>query len=141
MNELRRRPSRDPREGPMSQAHQSNGRNGRSTKTSPKSALAAVSTLALERSCDQRAALPIERDDVEEIFADVCLNLLRDDMHKLRAYRAERGSKLGSWVGLIAINTAYDYLRGVARRPRLDRLDTAPEAPTLALSPLEVLCE
>src|SRR5262249_8173734 len=58
-----------------------------------------------------------------EIFADVCVNLLRDDMRKLRAYDADRGSKLGSWLGLIAIHSAYDYLRSTARQPIVDRLD------------------
>ena len=69
----------------------------------------------------------LDREAVEDIFGDVCLNLLRDDMHKLRAYRDDRGSKLGSWVGLIAINTAYDYLRCLARQPRLEQIDLACE--------------
>jgi RNA polymerase sigma-70 factor (ECF subfamily) len=64
---------------------------------------------------------------VNEIFGDMCFNLLRDDMRKLRAYDATRGAKLGSWLGLLAINTAYDYLRQTSRRPMLDRLDGAPD--------------
>ena len=50
-----------------------------------------------------------------EIFGDVCFNLLRDDMRKLRLYDASRGTKLSSWIGMIATNVAYDYLRGTAR--------------------------
>jgi RNA polymerase sigma-70 factor (ECF subfamily) len=65
----------------------------------------------------------LANEDVNEIFGDMCFNLLRDDMRKLRAYDAARGAKLGSWLGLIAINTAYDYLRQTSRRPLLDRLD------------------
>jgi RNA polymerase sigma-70 factor, ECF subfamily len=63
--------------------------------------------------------------DVEEVYADVLLHLLRDDMHKLRLYDPARGTKLGSWIGMIAVNAAYDFLRGVARRPLLDQLDGA----------------
>jgi RNA polymerase sigma-70 factor (ECF subfamily) len=65
----------------------------------------------------------LSNEDVNEIFGDMCFNLLRDDMRKLRAYDPNRGAKLGSWLGLLAINTAYDYLRQTSRRPLLDRLD------------------
>src|SRR5688572_13149353 len=47
--------------------------------------------------------------DLDEIFADVLMNLLRDDMRKLRLYSPSRGTKLGSWIGMISINSAYDY--------------------------------
>jgi RNA polymerase sigma-70 factor (ECF subfamily) len=69
----------------------------------------------------------LSNEDTNEIFGDMCFNLLRDDMRKLRAYDPSRGTKLGSWLGLLAINTAYDYLRQTARRPLLDRIDGAPE--------------
>ncbi len=65
----------------------------------------------------------LSNEDANEIFGDMCFNLLRDDMRKLRAYDPARGAKLGSWLGLLAINTAYDYLRQTSRRPLLDRLD------------------
>jgi RNA polymerase sigma-70 factor (ECF subfamily) len=65
----------------------------------------------------------ISQDDVNEIFADVCVNLLVDDMRKLRAYDPARGSKLGTWLGLLAIHTAYDHLRVTCRRPSTDPLN------------------
>jgi RNA polymerase sigma-70 factor (ECF subfamily) len=65
--------------------------------------------------------------DVDEVYADVLMNLLRDDMRKLRLYNPARGTKLGSWIGMISINTTYDFLRGSGRRPLLDRLDGSPE--------------
>jgi RNA polymerase sigma-70 factor (ECF subfamily) len=61
--------------------------------------------------------------DVDEVYAEVLMQLLRDDMHKLRLYDPSRGTKLGSWIGMIAVNAAYDFLRGVARRPFLDHID------------------
>src|SRR5947207_567698 len=61
--------------------------------------------------------------DIDEVYAEVLMQLLRDDMHKLRLYDPARGTKLGSWIGMIAVNAAYDFLRGVARRPFLDHLD------------------
>jgi RNA polymerase sigma-70 factor, ECF subfamily len=65
--------------------------------------------------------------DAEEVYADVLMALVRDDMRKLRLYDARRGTKLSSWIGMIATNVAYDYLRGTARRPILDRIDGVPD--------------
>jgi RNA polymerase sigma-70 factor (ECF subfamily) len=66
-------------------------------------------------------------EDVEEVFAEVCLALWADDLRRLRAFDPARGMKLGSWLGLIASHTAYDFLRRVARRPMCDELATVPE--------------
>lgn len=80
--------------------------------------------------------------DLDEIYADVLMNLLRDDMRKLRLYNPQRGTKLGSWIGMISVNSAYDFLRSAGRRPHLDRLDGAPEPQeTEDRSPLDMLIE
>lgn len=65
--------------------------------------------------------------DADEVYADVMITLVRDDMRKLRLYDSRRGTKLSSWIGMIATNVAYDYLRGTARRPILDRIDGVPD--------------
>lgn len=75
--------------------------------------------------------------DADEIYGEVMMSLWRDDMRKLRAYDPRRGTKLSSWIGMIATNTAYDYLRGTARRPILDRIDGDPEIDSEEESPLE----
>jgi len=61
--------------------------------------------------------------DLDEIYADVMMQLVREDMHKLRIYNPARGTKLGSWIGMISINAAYDFLRSAGRRPMLDKVD------------------
>jgi RNA polymerase sigma-70 factor (ECF subfamily) len=38
-------------------------------------------------------------------------------MHKLRTFDPERGNRFSSWMGLLAINAAYDFLRTLKRRP------------------------
>src|SRR5688500_6044117 len=60
--------------------------------------------------------------DVDEVYAEVLMQFLRDAMHKLRLYDPSRATKLGSGIGMIAVNAAYDILRGVARRPVLAHL-------------------
>jgi RNA polymerase sigma-70 factor, ECF subfamily len=80
--------------------------------------------------------------DVDEVFADVLLSLLRDDMHKLRMYDPSRGTKLGSWLGMIAVNAAFDFLRGNMRRPMSDRLDASYSVPDpVDRSPLDLLLD
>ena len=95
--------------------------------------------------CINKVAVKHERrlfaEDVNEIFSEVCFNLLRDDMKKLRAWDPARGSKLGTWLGLIAMNTAYDFLRACRRRPMLDLLESAPERPAADPSALDELLD
>ncbi len=61
--------------------------------------------------------------DLDEIYADVMMQLVREDMRKLRIYNPARGTKLGSWIGMISVNAAYDFLRSAGRRPLHDKVD------------------
>ncbi len=79
----------------------------------------------------------INQEDVREIYANVLVNLLHRDKHKLRSYDPSRGSKLGSWIGLIAINTAYDYLRAMSRQPESGSLTEASDRPSPSQGPFE----
>src|SRR4029078_12866978 len=49
--------------------------------------------------------------DLDEIYADVMMQLVRDDMHKLRIYNPARGTKLGSWVCMLSVHAASELLR------------------------------
>ena len=80
--------------------------------------------------------------EIDEVYAEVLLALLRDDLRKIRMYDASRGAKLSSWIGMISVNTAHDYLRSVGRRPALDRIDGAPDSrDEYERTPLDVLLE
>lgn len=79
----------------------------------------------------------ITQEDVREIYANVIVNLLHRDKRKLRTFDPNRGSKLGSWIGLIAINTAYDYLRTLSRQPAADSLAEAGDRPAPIDGPYE----
>src|SRR5690349_10476745 len=63
--------------------------------------------------------------DLDEIYADVMMQLVREDMHKLRIYNPARGTKLGSWIGMISVNAAYGFLRSAGRRRLRDQVDRA----------------
>src|SRR5512143_3554273 len=53
--------------------------------------------------------------DVDEVYAELLVTLLRDDKRKLRLYDPRRGTRLGSWIGLLATNVAHDHMRGGRR--------------------------
>lgn len=82
------------------------------------------------RACNETA---------DDIFSDVCMRLLHNDMRRLRAYDPERGCKLSSWIGLIAVNAAHDHLRSRARTPTVDTIDGRADHADSCPSPLEQL--
>jgi RNA polymerase sigma-70 factor (ECF subfamily) len=85
----------------------------------------------LIQSCIHRviARFPsvVRADDALEITSTLYVQLLTNDRYKLRSFAPERGSKLGTWLGLLATHSAYDFLRGVRRVPRSVELGEADE--------------
>ena len=79
----------------------------------------------------------VGQDDIREIYATLLVQLLSNDMHKLRTFDPERGNRFGSWIGLLAINCAYDYLRSMRREPNRAPLDEAENLYCDRPSPLE----
>ena len=65
----------------------------------------------------RRFATLVGQDDVRDIYASLYLSLVANDRHKLRTFDPERGNRFSSWIGLLAINCAYDYLRSLKREP------------------------
>src|SRR5476649_387810 len=63
-----------------------------------------------------RYSASVSSADHDEIYAEVMMQLVRDDMNKLRIYNPARGTKLGSWIGMLSVNAAYDHLRSARRR-------------------------
>ena len=81
----------------------------------------------------------LSTDDVDEIRANFAAILLANDMHKLRVFKPERGNRLGTWIGMLAINAAWDYLRSVSRQPVADGLALADERPSSAPDPFDLV--
>jgi len=50
-------------------------------------------------------------DDVQEIYATLCLQLLNDDKHKLRKFEPNRGTRLGTFLHILASHCAHDFYR------------------------------
>jgi RNA polymerase sigma-70 factor, ECF subfamily len=65
----------------------------------------------------RRFSSVVTQEDLREIYATLLLSLLTNDKHKLRSFDPERGNRFSTWMGLLAINCAYDHLRSVKREP------------------------
>jgi RNA polymerase sigma-70 factor (ECF subfamily) len=77
------------------------------------------------------------QEDVREIYATFCVQLLANDKSKLRLFDPTRGNKLSTWLGLLASHTAYDYLRRARREPKRAALSEADDL----CAPLPDPCE
>jgi RNA polymerase sigma-70 factor (ECF subfamily) len=67
----------------------------------------------------------VSMDDVREIYGQLYLSLCTNDRAKLRAFDPTRGSSLSSYVGMLAIHCAYDWLRAMRREPQREALAVA----------------
>lgn len=89
----------------------------------------------------RRFASLVSQDDVREIYATLYVSLLANDMHKLRSFNPERGSRFSSWIGLLAVNAAYDYLRTLKREPQKECISKAMDLACDLPDPFELTFE
>ncbi len=89
----------------------------------------------------RRFSSVVSADDVREIASTLRLSLLANDMHKLRTFDPERGNRFSSWIGLLAINCAYDYLRSVRREPGKAALTEASDLAAETPDPFESVAQ
>lgn len=87
-----------------------------------------------------RFSAVVSQDDIREIYATLIVQLLSNEMHKLRTFDAARGNRFSSWLGLLAINAAYDYLRALRREPNRAPMTEAEDLRSELPNPHE-LCE
>jgi RNA polymerase sigma-70 factor, ECF subfamily len=74
----------------------------------------------------------IGADDVAEIHANICLQLLSSDKHRLRRFDPGHGTPFCAWLEVLARHAAYDFLRERRRQPQLQRsVDDLSEGETL----------
>jgi RNA polymerase sigma-70 factor (ECF subfamily) len=59
----------------------------------------------------------IASDDVRDIYAELCLQLLANDKRRLRQFNPAHGTSLRAWLGVLARHAAFDFLRNRRRQP------------------------
>lgn len=79
----------------------------------------------------------VSQEDLREIYATFCVQLLANDKVKLRSFDPARGNKLSTWLGLLASHTAYDFLRSARREPRRAALSEAEDLSSTLPDPCE----
>jgi RNA polymerase sigma-70 factor (ECF subfamily) len=89
----------------------------------------------------RRFSSMVSQDDVREIYATLYVSLLANEKHKLRTFDPERGNRFSSWIGLLAINCAYDYLRTLKREPQKEQLADNSELVCDLPDPFELTAE
>ncbi len=86
-----------------------------------------------------RFSAVISPEDVREIYSMLFVGLLANDKKKLRSFDAGRGSRFSSWIGMLAIHTAYDYLRTVKREPQRGSMSEAEGLATSTPDPFSIV--
>jgi RNA polymerase sigma-70 factor (ECF subfamily) len=64
-----------------------------------------------------RFSRSVGSDAAKEVYSTLCLSLIAQDKRRLRSFERDRGTKLGTWLAMLAVHTAYDHLRSLRRRP------------------------
>lgn len=54
-------------------------------------------------------------EEVEDLFHDVLVNLIKENCRKFRQYRGEEGCTVATWIRTITVRYVIDYLRQRAR--------------------------
>jgi len=85
----------------------------------------------------RRFASRVSEEDVREIEATFMVSLFANDMHKIRSYDRTRGHRFSSWLGMLAINCAYDHLRSVKREPLKEVLGDELDLASDTIDPFE----
>jgi RNA polymerase sigma-70 factor (ECF subfamily) len=83
----------------------------------------------------------VSLDDVCEIRGQLYLSLVINDHAKLRSFDPSRGSRLSSYVGMLAIHCAYDWLRTVRREPQREALAAAEDLTSETPDPFEATAQ
>ncbi len=81
----------------------------------------------------------VSEEDIQDIFAQFLMRLASNDFRKLRQFSPDRGTKLGTWLGMIASNVAWDHLRSASRRPGLVEISEVYDHATDTVGPFEAV--
>lgn len=91
------------------------------------------------RSITRALGREVSPDDIQEVYATLLVQLVADDMRKLRSFDASRGTRLSSWVAMLATHCAYDFMRSSRFEACRAPLSEAEVIPCRCPSPLETI--
>lgn len=68
----------------------------------------------------RRFSAVVSAEDASDIYSSFFVSLLAHDRQKLRSFDPSRGTRLSTWLGMLATHAAYDHLRSRRREPMRD---------------------
>jgi len=81
----------------------------------------------------------VSADDVRDIHGQLYVSLFANERAKLRAFDPTRGSSLSTYLGMLAVHCAYDWLRALRREPHREALAVAEELTSEQPDPYETV--
>ncbi len=65
------------------------------------------------------------QDNIDDIFHDIILSLVKDNFRKLNSFKAKNGCSFASWLRQVTVNFTIDYMRKLRPSVSLDEEDDA----------------
>jgi RNA polymerase sigma-70 factor, ECF subfamily len=76
----------------------------------------------------------LNQDEIDDLFSEVLLHLIKDDCKKLRQYRGDQGATVATWIRTVTVRYVLDYLRGQGRKADLISIDQEEVAQEISLN-------
>lgn len=65
----------------------------------------------------------INQENINDLFQEIFLSLVKDNFKKLRTFKARNGCSLASWLRQVTVNFAIDYMRRFKATVSIDEED------------------
>jgi len=88
---------------------------------------------SIHRTCGAKHRA-LNQDQIDDLFSETLLHLLKDDCKKLRQYRGDQGATVATWIRTVTVRYVLDYLRGQGRKADLISIDQEEVAQEISLS-------
>lgn len=69
---------------------------------------------SISRTCRMKS-YPATPEEIEDLFNDFFVQILKDDCRKLRQFRGERGCSAATWLRTMAVRQVLDHIRRSGR--------------------------
>ncbi len=75
------------------------------------------------RSILKLKGLSVSQENIDDLFQEIFLALVKDDFKKLKTFKAKNGCSLASWLRQVTVNFTIDYIRKLKPVTSLEEQD------------------
>ncbi len=65
--------------------------------------------------------ISVTQENIDDLFQEIFLSLLKNKFQKLKTFQAKNGSSLASWLRQVTVNYVIDYIRGLRPMVSIDQ--------------------